>query len=207
MAITSIKTGSSFTNLQKYNDFLGPNAAYIPEYPATWLIQRTTLSADAATVSFTSIPQTYASLQIRILGKGINTGADVGLYFKVTVNSDTGSNYARHFLYGNGSATGAVGASSATPPIIGKIATNWTSTGTSTYGVGIIDIHDYASTTKNKTIRSISGVDANTAGGWIQLSSGLWQSTSAITRLDFETSSNDWMSGTTFALYGMKGSN
>jgi hypothetical protein len=30
MAITSIKTGSSFTNLIKYNDFLGPNSAYIP---------------------------------------------------------------------------------------------------------------------------------------------------------------------------------
>ena len=31
MAITSIKTGSSFTNLVKYNDFLGPNPAYIPQ--------------------------------------------------------------------------------------------------------------------------------------------------------------------------------
>ena len=31
MAITSIKTGSSFTNLQKYNDFLGPNPAFIPK--------------------------------------------------------------------------------------------------------------------------------------------------------------------------------
>jgi hypothetical protein len=31
MAITSIKTGSSFTNLIKYNDFLGPNPAFIPK--------------------------------------------------------------------------------------------------------------------------------------------------------------------------------
>ena len=36
MAITSIKTGSSFTNLIKYNDFLAGNTAYNPIPPNSY---------------------------------------------------------------------------------------------------------------------------------------------------------------------------
>ena len=69
-------------------------------------------------------------------------------------------------------------------------------------GVSIIDIHDYASSTKNKVIRTVSGNDQNGAGN-IYLTSGLWLSTAAVTSITLFTTAN--YLNTTFALYGVKG--
>jgi hypothetical protein len=76
------------------------------------------------------------------------------------------------------------------------------------FGVSIIDIHDYASTTRNKTFRFLTGNDRNGAG-ILALFSGLWMSTSAITSLTFVPNNiggaQTFISGTTFSLYGIKG--
>jgi hypothetical protein len=71
-------------------------------------------------------------------------------------------------------------------------------------GSGILDIHDYTSTTKNKTFRSITGRD-NNGSGQITLYSGLWLSTSAITSISLNTSGSNFTTASTFALYGIKG--
>ena len=193
MAITSIKTGSSFTNLQKYNDFLGPNAAYDPA--ATWLIQRINATGSSTTVSFTSIPSTYKSLQIRAT---FSAAATSGSVF-VQANGDTGSNYAVHRLNGSGSTVAAQASTSTGYPAL-NAAVNLSATYPSSL---IIDIHDYASTTKNKTMRAIYGLDTNSSVGEIDLTSVLWMSTSAINRLDVFAGTN-FTSTSTFALYGMK---
>jgi hypothetical protein len=73
-------------------------------------------------------------------------------------------------------------------------------------GVAIVDIHDYAATTKNKTVRNISGVDTNnTSDGLIYLSSGLWQSTSAVSSIDVFFSGENFTTSTVVSLYGIKG--
>jgi hypothetical protein len=197
MAITSIKTGSSFTNLVKYNDFLGPNSAYIP--PSFESIATYTVAASETSISFNSIASTYKSLQIRYLAKrndALNTSTCA-----IQFNSDTAANYVYHELNGNGT-TVAASASTAKTNIGSQYVTG--TTPTSTMGVGIIDILDYASTTKNKTVRSISGGDVNGTGGIVVLGSGLWLSTSAITSITLLVGSN-WVNGSTFALYGIKG--
>jgi len=195
MAITSIKTGSSFTNLQKYNDFLGPNSAYIPSNFES--IATATGTGSSGTVTFSSIPSTYASLQIRWIAKD-NVGSE---FINVRLNGDTGSNYARHALRGNGATVGAAGGASQTS-FYGFGVSNGTN---STYNnVGILDIHDYASTTKNKTVRTISGVDGNGTGE-IDLLSGLWMSTSAVTSVSFiMTGGANFDTTTVFSLYGIK---
>jgi hypothetical protein len=67
----------------------------------------------------------------------------------------------------------------------------------------IIDIQDYASTTKFKTIRVLTGNDRNGAGG-IELNSVLWRSTSAITSLVFPNANSvNYNSGSVFSLYGI----
>ena len=72
-------------------------------------------------------------------------------------------------------------------------------------GVSIIDIHDYASTTKNETFRIFSGFDNNSTGGRISLRSGLWLDTSAINRLEISTNPGDgFATSTVIALYGIK---
>jgi hypothetical protein len=156
----------------------------------------------SASVTFSSIPATYTHLQIRGIGQSSRTGTNRSDLLVKFNGSSTG--YAYHYLQGNGSAAAAVGASSQT---YGTVVSNAIPAQdyTSQFGAVVIDILDYANTNKNKTWRAISGVDTNSIGA-VQLSSGFWNTTSAITSLTFNLSSTGTISEySSFALYGIKG--
>jgi hypothetical protein len=156
-------------------------------------------SAGASTISFTSIPSTYKHLQIRAIARSGNSNISS---FLINVNSDTGSNYAWHYLYGDG-ATPVAGAS-ASAGFIRVI--NLLGTGlANTFSAEVIDVLDYASTSKNKTFRMLGGGDRNGEGG-IHLQSGAWFNTNAITSITFTPSdSYNFQQFSSFALYGIKG--
>ena len=157
-----------------------------------------TISPSSASVSFTSIPSTYKHLQLRYIGRITSavTLNDINIRF----NNDTGTNYVWHFLRGSGSAVSVSAGTSFSSIQANDILTGASST-SSVFGVGIIDIHDYASTTINKTARLFTGNDQN-GSGYVSLSSGLWMNTSAINRIDI---TQTFAAGSTFALYGIKG--
>ena len=205
MAVSRIKTSSVLQGFPKSRSLLAGNAAYDPA--GTWFIQRVTATGSETTLSFTSIPQTYSSLQIRGITRRNSTGTSVEI-FELGCNSDAGSNFTTHQLYGNGTTVTATGQAANT---YDNSAVGWMMYGTATagmFGATIIDIHDYASTTKYKTRRIFSGVDSNAAfagGQRVGLVSSLWMSTNAITSLQLYANGNTWAAGTTFALYGMVG--
>jgi hypothetical protein len=73
------------------------------------------------------------------------------------------------------------------------------------FGGFIVDILDYTSTNKNKTIRCLCGFDANGSGN-LGLVSGLWRNSgSAITSLELFPQSGVIAQYSSFALYGIKG--
>jgi len=148
----------------------------------------------AAEIEFTSIPSTYQHLQIRAVMRTNTTGQDFpGLQFN-------GSNIDRmHFLYGSGSAAES---STDTGNYYGVIPkSNDTA---NAFGVAIIDILDYASTSKNKVARYFWGYDTN-GGGQVGLSSTLRVTTSAITSLKLITFyGTSYAEHCTAALYGVK---
>jgi hypothetical protein len=151
-------------------------------------------------VSFTGIASTYKSLQLRVIGFAA-TASDSAL--QLTMNNDTAANYVRHRLKGNGTAASADGTTAQTYISLGDSTLGITTTNPYVY---IIDIIDYASTSKYKTVKIMSGSDRN-GSGVINLNSGLWQSTSAINRLDVGVvaSGDNFATGTSIALYGIKG--
>ena len=156
-----------------------------------------TVTGAAGSITFSSIPATYTHLQIRLVLPG-SSDSDVWMRF----NSDTGSNYASHRIYGDGSSA-AVGASSTST----KIDFGARSSASNTYPAPtIIDILDYKNTNKYKTSRSLFGWDAN-GSGYIMFSSGLWQSSSAITTILLLPQVGSFQAGTHAALYGIKGGN
>ena len=159
----------------------------------------TVSGSGASSITFSSIPSTYKHLQIRFIGG--NTVPDVAY---VKFNSDTTSaNYATHALTGSGSSATAYGTTNAGGVNI-QVSWGVYSNGT-IFNAGIIDIIDYASTSKFKTVKAFSGWDTNGSSGQaIELDSGLWRSTSAINSISINVSSN-WATGSTFALYGIKG--
>lgn len=166
-------------------------------------IATTTLTSDTSTVTISSIPSTYKHLQLRIMSKSARTATPLTAIY-VTLNSDTGSNYARHLLYGDGTTAGAGANASTTSMYLGYEATSEATVNANMFGVSIIDFHDYANTSKYKTVRSITGADTN-GNGQIRLTSGLWQSTSAITSISLTDAVDNFKAGSTFALYGIKG--
>lgn len=159
-------------------------------------------SAGTSYVDFTSIPSTYTHLQIRAICRSNDgsSGNNNGLY--VRFNSDAGSNYAFHFITGNGSTVAAAGVTSQTEMFVnganprgGDLA--------NTYSANVIDILDYANTSKNKTVRTLSGDDLN-GSGVVRLNSGLWMSTTAISSIRVFMEGN-FAVNSQLALFGIKG--
>lgn len=155
----------------------------------------------SAYVEFTSIPSTYKHLQIRAIVKNEAASNSSG-WLQARANSDTASNYTYHYLSGAGSGTPtASGAGTQSAMLLGSSVNNGAG---GAYSPFILDVLDYANTNKYKTFRALTGVDTN-SWGEIYLTSGLWQSTSAITTLRFYTASYDIAENSQFALYGIKG--
>ena len=161
-----------------------------------------TLSTSTASISFAGIPAGYKHLQIRGIAR--NTAAGTASdYILLKMNSDTGSNYAFHWLYGTGSAAGATASTTRTTLPIG---TCWeTSALANSFSTVVCDVLDYQNTNKYKVTRSLGGGDTN--GGSYQevnLMSGLWMNTGAITQLDISSSNGNLAQYSQFALYGVK---
>jgi hypothetical protein len=143
-------------------------------------------SGGTSTITFSSIPSTYKHLQVRMT---TNSGGNLRF------NGDTtSSNYRYHVLYGSGSAAVAsTAANNAYSPADASGSTGWTGE--------VLDILDYANTSKNKVTRSLGGWD-NNGSGLVWLSSNLWMSTAAINQIVFTGTFPQYSS---FALYGIKG--
>jgi len=159
-------------------------------------------SGGASTITFSSIPSTYTHLQVRYLAR--TNRADVQDLIRFRFNSDSGTNYAYHWLRGDGATADASNASSTASPWTAIIAGGNASA--SQFGAGVSDVLDYKNTNKYKTTRTLSGVDTNSADGRIMFLSNLWMNTAAITSIEiapnYGTSFNQYSS---FALYGIKG--
>ena len=159
-------------------------------------------SGGTSAVTFSSIPSTYKHLQVRCISRdGTSQYVSNDLY--MTFNGDTANNYSFHRIYGTGSAGAADNGTTIAYMLIGQQST---SLATSTiFGANVIDILDYTNTNKNKTSRSIGGVDLNgNTDGRIMFQSASWRNTAAITSISFRTSTGNLAQNSTFALYGIK---
>ena len=169
-------------------------------------IATATGTGSSATITFSSIPSTYQHLQIRAIMKS-NSSSSID-YRTFQFNGDTGANYAFHQLYGDGSSAGATGSASqnriGSGVSGGLLVPGSDASVINMTGTVIIDIHDYASNSKYKTVRFVTGSDRN-GSGRIILFSGLWMSTNPITSIQFSAGSDSWTTATVFSLYGIRG--
>ena len=169
-------------------------------------IASATGTGSSDTVTFSSIPSSYVSLQVRGIFRG---QTDVGIgNAAIRLNGDTtNANYASHHLGGDGGSAYTYG--SASGPVYLANCFPYADQTSGTHGVFIIDLHDYASTTRFKTIRQFSGVDNNNspagAPGSVILGSGLWENTNAVTSLSITGLGINFTTTSSFALYGIKG--
>lgn len=147
-------------------------------------------SGGVASITFAGIPQGYKHLQIRYSGFVSN---DAWMRF----NGDTGSNYARHSLYGNGASAAAFAGTNQT-----VIGFTYTASNTNP-GAAICDILDYTNTSKYKTARVLNGDDQN-GSGIIMLASGIWMNTAPITSITIYDDNSSFSQYSQFTLYGVR---
>jgi hypothetical protein len=172
---------------------LGGNPAFIPSNYES--IASSTLSGGETSVTFSSIPSTYKHLQIR--WNALNSSANADIAFRL--NSDTGNNYTFHGVEANGTTiSGSNKGTSLSEAYVGI------GSGVSSVpGVGVLDLLDYTSTNKYKTIKSFFGYDSN-GSGYTIFRSSLWLDTSAVNTISVRVTPGTFSQYTSFALYGVK---
>ena len=154
-------------------------------------------SGGSASISFTSIPSTFTHLQLRIIARSTAGGSAV-TGMNCSINSSVNA-VRNHYLYGNGSSTAAAA------QVANQIGwATGTSQTASAFATSIVDILDYANTSKNKTFRMLAGNDTNGAGD-IALFSQLFDTTAAISTLTLSLNAGNFAQHSQAALYGIKG--
>lgn len=168
------------------------------EFITTGMFSLATASGSTSTYTFSNIPQTYKSLQIRGIARTGDAGANITV--SIRFNDDSGSNYSYNRL----ESAGAVSVSSGTSQTsCFTLAASGTSAGADIYGSMIVDIYDYTNTAIYKSVKAFETTRNDSAGsGRNELFAHVWNSFAAITKITM--SSGTFTSGSQYALYGMK---
>ena len=175
------------------------------------LLESTVLTGSQASVEFTNLTTKYAAtyqhLQLRMV---IRNDRSVGYTLgeaRLRFNSVTGSgNYYTHWLHGNGSSVISQGYSLTAGMDVSIYPS--APAPANTFAATIVDILDPFETTKNKTVRSFSGVHTGGSSlgddNVIGLYSGLFISTNAVSTIAMVADNSNFVQGSRFSLYGLR---
>jgi hypothetical protein len=167
------------------------------------LATQTVGSGGAASVTFSSIPQIYKHLQIRIMSRASNSAYYSQLAF--TING--ASSYYRHLILADGvnppEAYGYTGQSYLSGGYLagGNAISN-------NFGASVIDILDYTNTNKYKTVRALGGANNNSTASpdtYVSFTSGTYPSTTAVSTITLNPESGSFAQHSSIALYGIQG--
>ena len=182
-ATNSGLVGTKYNNVSADNYYMEPIAS-------------TLLGSTTTTISFSNIPQGYKHLQIRGIAKTAQSGTSD--HYGIVKFNDIDLTYI-HILSGGGSATAAESAAGVGRQMLIPMS------GVTAFGTFVMDIVDYANSTKNKTVRTLAGYDKS-GGGNVGLYSGFLADTAPIKSLTFYTNGNNgFTANTRISLYGIRG--
>lgn len=163
----------------------------MPDVSTETFIATTTLTGNATSITFSSIPSTYTDL--RLVFAGTSTANVPG---EMRFNSDTGSNYSRTYLSGNGTSASSSSDTSQTNISMGASAI------TSTPMMNTVDIFSYKGSTFKTCL--ITSSDDRNGSGTSDRQVALWRSTSAITTITLTVDlGGNFTAGTTATLWGI----
>jgi len=163
----------------------------------TLLSNVTVGSGGAANITFSSIPQTYTDLLIKLSIRQDKPDGYSDIYMKINSSS---SNFTIRVLNAVGSSSSSY---SSSVGIVGNALGTTSSGGTSSFSNTEIYIPNYTSS-NYKSYSSDSVVERNiTAWNPIDMIAGLWSNTSAITSLLFESPGYNIEQYSIACLYGI----
>lgn len=151
-------------------------------------IASTTLASSASSVTFSGIAADWTDLRLSCLLTPSTSNVNVFM----RLNADTGTNYSRTFLLGNGSSA----SSNRNANVPNEVAVGFLAS-TSSLDTTTIDLMSYANTNVYKTVLAQTADATNLVNRIV----ALWRSTAAITSIRIGAS---LAAGSTLSLYGIK---
>ena len=175
-------------------------------------IATTYLEVEASIIEFTSIPQTYEHLQLRISCRQTQyaDSIDIAIRFGTGGGAVDGNyNYwgDRMSAYKAVVAAGA-GYNRNVTRYASQFASGTNAEGQQ-YGAGVIDILDYANSSKKTTLMGLGSTAVGAGYPWVHLGSGLWDNTGALDRIaikGYGYGTANLIRGTSVTLYGWNSS-
>ncbi len=168
--------------------------------PATYtLISSNVLTTATASVTFSAIPSTYTDLVVRLSARTDQSNPTAT--FIVRVNGSSAANYSATYLYTGGSSPISYRDTNATSMEYGGATAN---TGTAnTFGSSELYFPNYAGTTNKPSSSFYVGENNSASVFLIGVAAGLRSVTDAITSITCQTNSGNFVSGSSFYLYGI----
>ena len=159
-----------------------------------------TVASPQATIDFSSIPQGYTDLVLVLSSRDSISGASPG-QGAIRFNGDSGNNYSRRFLRGNGSTVDSSSSTGVSAIILRVMQPNGATA--NVFGSMTMYIPNY--TGSNYKSLSIDNITENNATeAHAELNAGIWNSTSAITSMSILSASGaSMLTNSTFTLYGV----
>ena len=165
------------------------------------LISSNVLASSTASVTFSAIPSTYTDLVVRTSTRGSQANANTNMFIKF--NGDSSTLYSWTYLQATGTSASSSRLSGDTQLRAEKTTSdNATANTFSSYE---LYLPSYTAS-QNKPVSTINAQENNTTanGDWyIDARANLYRSTTAISSIAFSLGSGDFMSGSSFYLYGI----
>jgi hypothetical protein len=165
-------------------------------------LAETLLVGSTASITFSSIPQTFRGLMVMWRARDVGVGTTLSSML-MQLNGDNGNNYDYQLNSGNGSSI-TTGENLAGSAIRIGSSTNGGAVANA-FGSGAIWIPNYIGTTGHKECNYTAGVKWGTSTGTLATNSGSgwWRNTAAITSITLFVSGNNMAAGSYAALYGI----
>ena len=154
-------------------------------------------SGGAANIEFTSIPNTYTDLVVKLSGR--STASDLSDNLDFRINGNTSSVYSERLLYGTGSAVGSATYSGSESLLQHQNANTSTS---NTFANIEFYFANYTSS-NNKSISVDNVTENNGTYAVARFNAVLFSSTSVISSLLFYPNTGNFMQYSTAYLYGI----
>ncbi len=200
-ASAEIAAGQFVWSMDTGRMHLWDGTAYNQVFPGLNKISETILSGTSALITFSSIPSIYKSLRIVAVARG-DTAA-VSVETRMQFNGDTSAIYDTQVLAGQGSAATAAESLAQTYMKFGECGAASAAAGNG--GLFVAEIPYYTGTTFQKLVSIQNADSTGTATGslinWPRVCR--WRSTAAITSISIFPATGNFVSGSSFALYGV----
>ena len=167
------------------------------------LIASNTLTSSAASVTFSSIPNTFTDLIVKFSVRA----TDASDWMIVKLNNITTNTYSETWLRGTGSAASSArqGSTNYYGGNGNDLLINLSGSTSNTFTNGEMYIPSYT-VSSNKPVSFFMATENNATAADMTALAGLWRNTAAINQIEFDTAGTSFTAGSSFFLYGLKSS-